>query len=107
MINENLIRNRNYIERSDAKSLSSTLPVKTLFKKGEKVDLGNHRPVRLTSVPGQIKEKIILGVIGKHLKDNEVTGHRQHGLMTEKFHLTRLISFYDKLTHLVDQGNLM
>lgn len=30
--------------------------------------LGNYRPVRLTSVPGKIVEKIIVGVTEKHLE---------------------------------------
>ncbi|KFQ73585.1 hypothetical protein N337_02614, partial [Phoenicopterus ruber ruber] len=49
--------------------LANVIPV---FKKGEKEDLGNYRPVSLTSVPGKIMEKVILGVIKKHLRDNAV-----------------------------------
>ena len=42
--------------------------------------------------------------VEKHLKDNAVIGHRQHRLMREKPCFTNLISFYDKVTHLVGQG---
>ncbi|KAK4807113.1 hypothetical protein QYF61_018454 [Mycteria americana] len=75
-----------------------------IFKKGKKEDPGNYRPVSLTSVPGRIMEEVILGVIEKHLTDNAVIGHSQHGFMRGKSCLTNLISFYDKVTHLVDQG---
>ena len=57
-----------------------------------------------TSVPGKILEKIVLGVIEKHQKDNAVIDPSQHRFTRGKSCLTNLISFYDKVTHLVDQG---
>ncbi|KAJ7403710.1 rna-directed dna polymerase from mobile element jockey-like [Willisornis vidua] len=53
-------------------------------KKGKKENPGNYRPVRLTSVPGKVMEKVILESIEKHLKDNTITGHSQHVLMRGK-----------------------
>jgi len=43
-----------------------------IFRKDKKKDYGNCRPVSLTSVPGKIMEKVILGFIEKHLRDNAV-----------------------------------
>ncbi|KAJ7428126.1 hypothetical protein BTVI_01284 [Pitangus sulphuratus] len=80
--------------------LSSVTPI---FKKGKKEDLGNYRPVSLTSQSGKIMQMVILGVIKKHLKDNTVIGHSQHGFVRGKSCLTPLICFYNKVTHLVDQ----
>ncbi|KAK4828010.1 hypothetical protein QYF61_022787 [Mycteria americana] len=71
--------------------LANIVPV---FSKSKKED----------PVSGKITEKVTLGVIEKHLRDNAVIGHSQHGFMREKSCLTNLISFYDKVTHLVDQG---
>ena len=65
---------------------------------------GNYRPVSLTSVTGKIMDKVMLSVIEKHSRDNAVIGHSQQGFTRGKFCLTNLISFYDKVTHLVDQG---
>lgn len=48
-----------------------------LFKNKEE-DPGNHRPVILTSVPGQIVEEMILGSTEKHLEDNAGISHSQH-----------------------------
>ena len=81
--------------------LANVVPI---FKKGKKEDPGNYRPVSLTSVPGKIMEKVILGVIEKHLKDSAVIGHSQHRFTRGKSCLTYLISFYDKITHLFDQA---
>ena len=78
--------------------------VVSIFKKGKQEDAVNYRPVSLTSVPGKIAGKFILGVIAKHLRGTAVIGDSQHGLMRGKSCLTNLISFYDKVTHLAEQG---
>ncbi|KAJ7410300.1 hypothetical protein BTVI_53886 [Pitangus sulphuratus] len=81
--------------------LTNIVPI---FKKGKKEDPGSCRPVSLNSVPGKVMEKIIVGGIEKYLKDNRVLGHSQHSFMRGKSCLSNLISFYCKVTHLVDQG---
>jgi len=53
------------------------------------------------AVPGKIVEKIMLGAIERHLKNNEVIRHSQH---VGKSCLTNLMSFCDKVTRLVSEG---
>lgn len=69
-------------------------------------DPGNYRPVSLTSVPGKVVEKITLGTVKRHLKNNTIPRHSQHGLTKGKSCLTDFISFYVKVTHLVDEGKV-
>ncbi|KAJ7428077.1 hypothetical protein BTVI_01329 [Pitangus sulphuratus] len=85
-------------------TLANLVPV---FKKDKRDDPGNYRPVSLTSVTGKIMKKTILGGTEKHLKDKAVIGHSQLGFMRGESCMTDLISFYDNVTHLVDQGNLV
>ena len=49
-------------------------------------------------------EKIILGAIEKHLKDNASIRHSQHEFTKRDSCLTNLMSFYDTVTCLEDEG---
>ncbi|KAK4807886.1 LOW QUALITY PROTEIN: hypothetical protein QYF61_007792 [Mycteria americana] len=81
--------------------LASVTPI---HRKGRKEDPGNYRPVSLTLVPGKVMEQIILSAITQHVQDNQVMRPSQHGFMKGRSCLTILISFYDKVTRLVDEG---
>ncbi|KAK4833053.1 hypothetical protein QYF61_027555, partial [Mycteria americana] len=78
--------------------------VTPIYKNSQKEDSGNYRPVSLTSVPEKVMERIILSTITWHVQDNQVIGSSQHGLMKGRSCLTHLISFYDKVTRLADEG---
>ncbi|KFQ83996.1 hypothetical protein N337_13594, partial [Phoenicopterus ruber ruber] len=46
--------------------------VSPIYKKGWVEDLGNYRPVSLTSVPGKVMEQSILSTIIWHVQDNQL-----------------------------------
>ncbi|KAJ7406230.1 hypothetical protein BTVI_66085 [Pitangus sulphuratus] len=75
-----------------------------IHNKGWKEDPGNYRPVSLTLVTGKVMEQIILSVITWHVQDNQEIRPRQHGFRKGRSCLTYLISFYDQVTRLVDEG---
>ncbi|KAJ7404858.1 hypothetical protein WISP_143114 [Willisornis vidua] len=78
--------------------------VTPIHKTGCKQDPGNYRPVSLTSVPGRVMEQFILSAITQHLQDGQGIRPSQHGFRRVRSCLTSLISFYNQVTHLVDQG---
>ena len=78
--------------------------VTPIFRKGQKADPGSYKPISLTSVPGKVMEWIILGAIMDQLKVNQGIRPSQHGFMNGRSCLTNLMSFYDKVTRLVDEG---
>ena len=74
------------------------------YKKGCREDPGNYRLVSLTSVPGKITEQTVLREITRLVQDNRGIRPSQHGFTKGRSCLTNLISFYDLVTHLVDEG---
>ncbi|KAK4820579.1 hypothetical protein QYF61_001819 [Mycteria americana] len=78
--------------------------VSPMYKKGQKEDPGNYRPVSLTLVLRKVMEQIVLSAITQHVQDTQVIRPSQHGFMKGRSCLTNLISFYDKVTRLVDEG---
>ena len=77
--------------------------VTPIYKKGRKEDLGNYRPVSLTSVPGKVTEQIILGEITQLVRGVQGIRPSQQGFMKGRSCLTNLISFYDWVACLVDE----
>ena len=75
-----------------------------IFKKSQKDDPGSYRPISLTSVSGKVMERIISGTIMDQLKVNLGIRPSQHRFMNGRSCMTNLIWFYDKVTHLVDEG---
>ena len=81
--------------------LNSVTPI---YRKGCKEDPVNYRSVSLTSVPGKIMEQIVSREITWYVRDNQGIRPSQQGFMKGRSSLTNLISFYDLVTHLVDEG---
>lgn len=75
--------------------------VMNMHKKGQKKDPGKYRPVNMTLKPEKVMDQIILNAIMRY---NQVFRSSQHLFMKGKPCLTSLISFYDKVTHLVYEG---
>ena len=75
-----------------------------IFRKGRKDDPGSYQPISLTSVPQKVMEWIVSGAIMDQFKLSQGIRPHQHDFMNGRSCLTNQLSFYDKVTHLVDEG---
>ena len=78
--------------------------VTAIFKKGNKTDPGNYRPVSLTCICCKIMEQFVRDEIVNHMSENELYSKCQHGFRKHRSCITQLIEVYDKLTELIDDG---
>jgi len=81
--------------------------VTPVYKKGQEEDPRNYRPVSLTYVPENIMDQFIVSVLSGQVKDNKGIRPSQRGFMKDRSCLVNLISFYDKLVHLVVEGKVV
>ena len=78
--------------------------VTPIFKKGSRTEPGNYRPVSLTSVCCRMMEAILKDDIVTHLEKTCLIRKSQHGFMRGKSGATNLVSFLDKMTAALDEG---
>ena len=90
---------------------SSQLPVQfrsanvtPLYKKGDKTEATNYRPVSLTSVPCKILEGIIRNKIEKYFYENKLLAGQQHGFVKKKSCTTNLLETIDFITFAIENG---
>ena len=67
--------------------------VTPLFKKGDKSNPGNYRPISLTSVVCKLMESILRDKIVEFLEKNNIIRDSQHGFRNRRSCLTNLLDF--------------
>ena len=75
-----------------------------LFKKGDKSDPGNYRPVSLTSVVGKLMEKIVRKVIVNHMIKNDLYSKKQFGFISGRSTTLQLLLVMEEWTEILDKG---
>jgi hypothetical protein len=75
-----------------------------LFKKGNKLDPSNYRPVSLTSVVCKTTERIVRDKMMQYLKDNNLINANQHGFVNIKNCVSNLLEAMDYITSSIAEG---
>ena len=65
--------------------------VRPIFKKGDKTQAGNYRPVSLTSILCKVMETVVKNHLYKHLIENDLLSKHQFGFVSGRSTVTQLI----------------
>ena len=80
----------------------TTANVVPIFKKGDRQQPNNYRPISLTSITCQMLEHIITSNIMQHLDTHHILHDAQHGFRKHRSTETQLIQLIDNLAHNID-----
>jgi hypothetical protein len=76
-----------------------------VFKKGSRSQVGNYRPISLTSVICKIMERVIKDEILAYLETHRLLSENQHGFRTGRSTTTQLLSCLNQWTDAINSGD--
>ncbi|CAL4083944.1 unnamed protein product, partial [Meganyctiphanes norvegica] len=79
--------------------------VTPIFKKGDRNDPANYRPVSLTSQVCKVLETVVRDNILNHLKENDLLSDKQHGFREGRSCLSNLLTTLEDWTSILDDGD--
>lgn len=77
--------------------------VTAIFKKGDKGDPGNYRPVSLTCILCKVMESFIKDCILKYFECNNMFNDCQHGFRNNRSCATQLLEVMEDITTMIDE----
>ena len=75
-----------------------------IYKKDDKKDRENYRPVSLTSILCKIMESIIKDHLLKYLNDNNILSNKKYGFLPGRSTVLQLLNVPDQWTEAIDTG---
>ena len=76
-----------------------------IFKKGDKKEPSNYRPVSLTSVTCKVIESLIRDRLLQHLQDNDLLADNQYGFRPKRSCATQLLKVLEDWTTILESHN--
>ena len=92
----------NTLKHHDVPSDWRTAIITALFKKGDKSDPGNYRPVSLTCIACKILESIIYDHIVKHMIENYLFSNKQYGFISKRSAALQLLNVLEIWCNILD-----
>ena len=83
----------------------TTTRVCPLFKKGDKCDPANYRPISLTCILCKVMEHIVTSNLARHLNGNDILNGLQHGFREKRSCETQLIELVEELGRKLSHGH--
>lgn len=77
-----------------------------LFKRGDRDDPANYRPISILSVVGKLCEKVVCSQLSMYLQSNHVLSLCQHGFRPDHSTETAMLETVGYLTANIDQGRI-
>lgn len=81
-------------------TLGSVVPI---YKKGNRQEPGNYRPVSLTSVVSKVLESLIRDRLLQHLTENNLLSNYQHGFRPGRSCSTQLVEVLDQWSRVLEE----
>ena len=79
--------------------------VTPIYKKEDRTDPANYRPVSLTSQVCKVMESLVRAKIIQHLDENNLISEAQHGFREGRSCLTNLLETLEAWTKIIDDGD--
>ena len=76
-----------------------------IHKKGKGRDVGNYRPVSLTSVPCKMMESLLTDELSQYLESTSLLSKVQHDFLQGRSCLTNLLETFEAWTTVLDEGH--
>ena len=80
-----------------------TARISAIYKKGDKANPSNYRPVSLTCITCKIMEHIVCSQIGRHLDHKNILHPNQHGFRKGLSCETQLVDTIHELAYSINQ----
>lgn len=86
----------------DCLKISKVVPI---YKKGERYEISNYRPVSILPSVSKIYERVMYNRLVDHLQNNNLFDEQQHGFRKGKSTTSALLDFSETIIDAVDKGN--